>query len=90
MSYTPNNGQGSMLANTKKTKDTQPDWRGDFMTPNGERLSIAAWNRKTKTGLDSLSLKVEAYQERQPQTDTPTRAATPKPATPAFDDEIPF
>lgn len=52
-------GMGSLLKNTRKEKDTQPDWRGDLTTPDGSKWEIAIWEGQTRTGIPRLSVKVQ-------------------------------
>lgn len=89
MSYIPNPGSGSLLKNSRKT-GKQPDWRGDFVAPDGSRFNIVAWEEQTKTGIPKLSVKVEPYTERQAPENGAAAPTQPQPAKAAFDDEIPF
>lgn len=56
MPYEPRDGAGSLFPNSK-TKDTQPDWTGDFMI-HGRQFEIAGWTKKSKRG-DFLSLAIK-------------------------------
>lgn len=74
---------GSLFKNENKTKETQPDYRGDAMV-NGEKVEIAAWLKTAKSGKKYMSLN---FQEPRQREDKPK--AAPKTA-PDFEDEIPF
>ena len=39
----------SLFRNTKKEKDTQPDYQGDIMV-KGEKLRLSAWLQESKAG----------------------------------------
>ena len=67
MSYEHKNGMGNFFKN-EKTKDTQPDYNGDFKTPEGTVYKIAGWIAKDKTtgeprkdakGNPFINLKIE-------------------------------
>lgn len=84
MAYEQKPGFGSFFRNTKKEKDTQPDYRGDICTPSGEKLEIAGWLKKDKNDRTFLSLKVQVPREKPEET---------KPAGKPhadFADEVPF
>jgi hypothetical protein len=52
--YEHKEGRGSMFQNTRKEKDTHPDWRGDIMI-NGTVMEICSWWNEEK-GFHSLSI----------------------------------
>lgn len=82
MAYTPKLGSGSANRNTRKTKDTQPDWRGDFVGLDGIRYNLAMWEKEGRMG-KFLSVAISTY--------TPPPPKTPlEKALEAVDDEIPF
>lgn len=51
------NGQGSAFPKTK-TNDKQPDYSGKILTPNGEMLEIAIWNKIAQSGTNYFSIAV--------------------------------
>jgi hypothetical protein len=91
-------GTGSALKNTRKEKDTQPDWRGDLTTPDGQKWEFALWEGQTRTGIPRMSIKVSEpfqpqqgggsnYQPRQaPQQSAPRENFTRD----DLDDSVPF
>lgn len=58
MSYEMRNGQGSAFPKTK-TKDTQPDFQGEMLTPSGEKLEISMWRKPMKNGAEFFSISVK-------------------------------
>ncbi len=93
--YQHREGSGSLFRNGYKEKDSQPDFRGDFML-NGEMFEIAAWQKKTGQGKSYLSLSVKPKQERErPQRDTgaayrAAKGGDRKPADDFEDSDLPF
>lgn len=77
-------GFGSLFKNTKKEKDSQPDYRGDACTPKGEQVRLAGWIKKDKNGASYLSLKVEEPREQQDQAPQKPRGRSD------MDDSVPF
>jgi len=68
MAYEKRPGQGSMFLNTRKTKDTQPDWKGDVLTLDGQLIELAGWNKESK-GYKFISISAKAsgsYTPAQP------------------------
>lgn len=54
MAYEMRPGAFSLFKNDKKTKDTQPDWKGSIKLPNGEEFWFDAWTKQgTKGGFIS-------------------------------------
>lgn len=56
MTYEQKDMTGVLFTN-KKTKDTQPDFKGTIKV-DGKEYEIAAWNKKSKAGNDFTSLVV--------------------------------
>jgi hypothetical protein len=56
---------GTLWTNEYKTKETQPDLTGNI-TINGRKFKLKAW-KNTKDGKGFLSLKLDTYEEKQPQ-----------------------
>ncbi len=52
-----NTNRGALFHNKHKKKDSHPDLRGKINI-GGKDYDIAAWRRKSKAGLDYLSLSV--------------------------------
>lgn len=50
MAYELKPGQGTIFKNSKKEKETQPDYKGEIKTPSGELLEIALWVKEGKKG----------------------------------------
>jgi len=78
-------GKGSLLVNTYKKSDTQPDYKGSVKI-NGQTVQIAAWRKQTKNGMDMISLSVD-------QGWSQGGGALPKlmqPQVPQADDDMPF
>lgn len=89
MAYEMRPGTFSIFPNDKKTKDTQPDWKGSIKLPNGEEFWFDAWNKQgTKGGF--ISGKIG--NPKNSQTNAPASFnsfASPAPAT-SSDDDVPF
>ena len=72
--YQMKNGQGSAFPKNK-TKDTQPDFQGELLTPNGEKLEISMWKKPMRNGGEFFSISVKppfvAGQQQQQQDDMP-------------------
>jgi len=83
-SYPPS---GALFTNSRKTKDTQPDYRGNLeiskdllkimieQAKAGEKINmdIAGWKKTSKTGTSFLSLKADKpyKKEEKSSEDTP-------------------
>ena len=61
--YQPKPGTGSIFKNEKKDKDSQPDYRGEILTPDGQALEVALWVKEGKKG-KFFSASVKVKQER--------------------------
>ena len=64
---------GTIFKNDKKTQPNHPDYRGEIMTPTGEKLSISLWVKDgTKGKYFSASVDVPyVKQEAKPTTPAP-------------------
>jgi hypothetical protein len=51
-------GKGSLLINSYKKGDTQPDFKGSIKI-NGQTYQVAAWRKQTKAGAEMISLSVD-------------------------------
>lgn len=72
--YQQKNGQGTAFPRTK-TKDTQPDFQGELLTPSGEKLEISMWKKPMRNGGEFFSISVKppfvASQPQNTQDDMP-------------------
>lgn len=60
-------GQGSAFPKTK-TKDTQPDYQGEIVTPSGEKLEVSIWKKPMRSGGEFLSFAIKLpFSGGQPQ-----------------------
>ena len=80
MAYENKPGFGSLLANTRKSNDSQPDWRGSakFACPHCKHeaeMEVAAWAGETSRGDARLGLKIQPPRERQDNAPAPSRPA---------------
>jgi len=54
MAWEKKHGDVTLFANDRKTKDTQPDWRGSIHI-EGKDYEIALWNKTSKNGNTFIS-----------------------------------
>ncbi len=66
MAYEPRDNSGVLFKNDRKTKETQPDYKGNVLV-NGIEMDIAAWIKEGKKG-KFMSLSFQ--EKRQPQGDS--------------------
>ena len=52
------NGQGNAFPKNK-TKDTQPDFQGEIITPNGDRFELSMWKKPMRNGGEFFSISVK-------------------------------
>lgn len=68
-------GQGTIFKNSKKTKDSQPEYRGEIVTPEGYKYEISLWVKKGTNGsFFSCSIKepyVKPEKTNEPENNTP-------------------
>lgn len=65
--YEEKNGQG-VAFKKEKTSAKHPDWSGTFLTPKGEKLQIAIWERTSAKGTAYLSIGVsEPFVKKEEQ-----------------------
>ena len=90
MAYEMKPGSFSIFPNDKKTKDTQPDWKGSIKLPNGEEFWFDAWNKQgTKGGF--ISGKIGNPKTGQMGQPNAAASFAPFPSqAPNPDDDIPF
>jgi len=74
---------GRLFKNDKKTKDSQPDYTGDFTNANGDKKQVSAWFKEGTQGRAKwLSFRVS--EPHKADVVNPPAVAEPS------DDEIPF
>ena len=79
MAFTHKEGRGNMFKNTRRTSETQPEWRGDFMGLDGTVYDIAMWwskdkegnVKKDKDGNTIMSLKVSHKRPQEAKEEAP-------------------
>jgi len=53
MAYEKKHGDATLFANDRKTKESQPDWRGSIRI-DGKDYELAFWSKTSKNGIDFL------------------------------------
>ena len=72
MSYELKPKGGTIFKNAKKTEAKHPDYRGEIMTPKGEKLSISLWVKDgTKGKYFSASVDVPYVNQEAKNTPAP-------------------
>lgn len=71
------NGQGSAFRKNK-SKDTQPDFKGEVLTPSGEMLEISMWEKKTQRGDVFYSISLQKAWEKPIGNEETNTDTTPK------------
>ncbi len=82
------NGQGVLFKNTK-TKDTQPDYRGNIEFKGGIPYELSAWIKTAKNGSKYLSLSVGDVAKDRPARLPEHPKDNASSGSPEFDD-VPF
>ena len=88
MAYEMRPGAFSLFKNDKKTKDTQPDWKGSIKLPNGEEFWFDAWTKQGTKG-EFISGKIGNPKDGGTGSNQPAAFKIFPVAAPA-DDDIPF
>ena len=74
-------GKGSLLINSFKKGETQPDFKGSIKI-NGHTYQVAAWRKQTKAGAEMISLSVDQGWSGSPN--------MPRVSVPDAADDMPF
>lgn len=82
--YQLKNGQGSAFPKNK-TKDTQPDFQGELLTPNGEKFEISMWKKPMRNGAEYFSISV-----KPPYVANQSNEVQLPPITSGNSDDLPF
>ena len=83
MTQYDNNNSGALYKNDKKTKESQPDYRGTAEV-NGQKYFVSSWIKTSKAGNKFMSLSFTTVDNGEGQ------KAKPAPAVVEIDDSIPF
>ena len=65
MAYEIKDMSGSIFTNQGKSKETHPDFTGNFRI-KGVDYSVAGWKKTAQSGLEYVSYKVEEKQDKVP------------------------
>lgn len=88
--YETKHGNGAIFKNTKKEKDTHPDYNGKILDPNGKEWELSLWVKKSAPGNSYFSVAVKEPWKKDEST---TKEAKVKAAIDLLDDEdndLPF
>jgi len=77
----PKNNSGALFKNDNKTKETQPDYKGNGII-NGEQKQISAWINTSAKGLKYMSL---TFEEPRDKNELKTETLPP-----IVNDDLPF
>lgn len=93
MSNEQRDNSGAIFTNTRKEKDSHPDWTGSAMI-DGREYWVSGWTKQGRGGeFYSLAFKPKEAQQQKP---SPAPQRKPHPTTSRLpikrdmDDEIPF
>ena len=87
MSY-DNNLSGALFKNTKKEKESHPDYRGECVIA-GVKYEIAAWIKASKAGNKYMSLSFQVPREKQ-SNEVPRANQSNSAPVDDFSDDIPW
>ena len=79
-----NTNRGSFFVNDRKEKENHPDYTGKINV-EGKDFYLKGWKKTAKSGLNFMSLSVQAVDEVQKP-----RTEQPKAATAPTNDDTPF
>lgn len=85
MAFEMKEGSGSLFKNTRKEKETHPDYNGSIMV-NGKEHWLSAWVKESK---NSKFFSVSIGQEKKPKGFTEA-GSDELPKNTIKDDDIPF
>ena len=93
MAYEKKEGDISVFANSYKTTDAQPAWKGNALL-NGVEYEVVFWKKNTGKGT-FLAGKIQIPRPRpdaapQPAQTPEAKAAAPPSATAAAENDLPF
>lgn len=57
--YETKPGNGAIFKNTKKEKETHPDYNGKILDPNGKEWELSLWVKKSAAGNSYFSVAVK-------------------------------
>jgi hypothetical protein len=86
MAYEHKDGSGALFKNTKKEKDTHPDYRGELML-NGVLLEVAAW---IKDGAKGKYMSISAKPKTEKLPSMAPAKVEPRGSVADMADDIPF
>jgi len=75
---------GALFVNTYKEKESQPDYRGEFVDATGKKWELAGWKCTSQKGTAYLAIKAQEPYKKE-ETSQVTQQAQAEP-----NDEIPF
>ncbi len=81
----PKNNAGALFKNDNKTKETQPDYKGNAII-NGEQKQISAWINTSAKGLKYMSL---TFEEPRDKNEVKTEVKT-ETLPPIINNDLPF
>jgi uncharacterized protein (DUF736 family) len=79
------NNSGALFKNDNKTKETQPDYKGNAII-NGEQKQISAWINTSAKGLKYMSL---TFEDPRDKNEVKTEVKT-EPLLPIVNNDLPF
>ena len=85
MAYENKEGFGALFKNTKKEKDSHPDYQGNVFV-GGVLYDLAAWLKPTKDGGKYMSISAKPKQANEQHSTKPSTNVQKDP----FDDDIGF